>query len=125
MWYCVNKSEKSHNRICYSFVGAFRSRIRAYIIAKYFQMKEENKEIEYWTKESVVHPDPNFKQYLCPVCGNKMSSRELDKTWDWAGPHCDKCGCTGMEMFSSVMRDTPVMSGKGVFLEKLRRIVGD
>jgi len=62
--------------------------------------------------EDMEHGDPDFLQYECPECKNLMSKRELDHTWDWAGPHCNECGCTGMSMFASVVKHKPPRSGR-------------
>jgi len=41
--------------------------------------------------------------YTCNNCGFKISRQELDRTWDWAGPHCPNCGHTGIDMLSNVI----------------------
>ncbi len=41
--------------------------------------------------------------YYCPECKKTVTRKELDSTWDWSGPHCPHCGCTGVDMFSSVI----------------------
>lgn len=36
-------------------------------------------------------------------CGWVGTQKDLDKTWDWSGPHCPKCGNTGCSMMSNVI----------------------
>ena len=64
----------------------------------------------------------DLKNHKCPACGNVMTERELEHTWDWAGPHCNECGCTGMEMFTEVMKDTPVVNAQGDMIYQLSKI---
>jgi ribosomal protein L37AE/L43A len=67
--------------------------------------------------------DPDYKQYKCPACGNEVSKRELDDTWDWAGPHCNECGCTGVEMFAVVTKK-PIITGYQAIRAKFASILG-
>ena len=46
--------------------------------------------------------------YMCPECGKTSTRQEWSSAWDWGGPHCPKCGASGMGVFSSVVeQDCP------------------
>ena len=111
MWYHVNKGNKNLNRIAYNTIGCASSRIKAEYIKR--TTKKEKWE-EIWIEKKQNHSDRNFKQFGCPECNNLMSQKELDDTWDWSGPHCNKCGCTGISMFAEVTKHKPISSGRGV-----------
>jgi len=117
-WICLGDSEKHSGFSC---EVATRSYFKAKCTILWRNRKE--KDGVWYIKERPEHPDSDFKQFQCPDCGNLMSSRELDHTWDCAGPHCNKCGCTGMDMFSSVTTHAPVVSGRALLnvLEKFTK----
>ena len=121
MWYCVCEGDPEHNRIAYSVKMCTSSRILAYV--KMWKLKKEDPKWDYWVDKRKEHADPDYKQYRCPDCGNLMSKRELDHTWDWAGPHCNACGCTGVSMFTSVISE-PIMSGYQGIRAKFASILG-
>jgi transcription elongation factor Elf1 len=116
-WYWICSSDKP-NSTGFNCKEAVKSKAHANIIVKKRNIKKEKGKV-WWIRESPEHPDRDFKQFQCPDCKNMMSQRELDHTWDWAGPHCDNCGCTGLEMFVSVTEHAPVVSGAG---EATRRL---
>jgi hypothetical protein len=44
--------------------------------------------------------------------------------WYWAGPHCNKCGCTGITMFAEVTKKKPIISGYQYLKSKWVEILG-
>ena len=106
-WICYGPYE---NSIGFNCNEAVRSKIMAYATIAYRNSKE--KVGKWFVKELFEHPDPDRKQFKCPECNALMSKKELDKTWDWSGPHCNNCGCTGMVMFGAIQDHAPVMSSK-------------
>jgi predicted RNA-binding Zn-ribbon protein involved in translation (DUF1610 family) len=121
MWYHVREGDPKHKRIVFRTVTCVRSKIKAYFIA--WNLKEPGKDV--WVVADTEHADDNFKQFKCPDCGNLMSRRELDSTWDWGGPHCNVCGCTGMTMFSAVTAHKPIITGYQVAMGIFKRLLGD
>lgn len=123
MWYSVCESEPEHKRHVWSKVYTSRSRLKTYF--KCWRLKRPG--VDVWVKKDKIHPDPDYKQYICPDCGNMMSERELNNTWDWAGPHCNACGCTGMTMFSSILSQEgrKIMTGYQSIMGKFREILGN
>jgi ribosomal protein L37AE/L43A len=117
-WYWVCEkgitSEGDFTEITFGVKHCVKSKTKARILLRKYRIKAflVKEKAEFFIRESTTHSDRDFKQYLCPQCNNKMSDRELDNTWDWAGPHCSNCGCTGMSMFAEVMKDQPVISCK-------------
>lgn len=121
MWYWVCEGKPEHKRFAFNVIECTRSKIKAnYLAAK---KKTENHSLDYWVLEDVEHSDPDYKQYKCPACGNEMSKRELDDTWDWAGPHCNECGCTGVAMFAAVTKK-PIITGYQAIRAKFASVLG-
>jgi len=108
-WYWICKSNEDCE-ICFWCKEATLSKINAKFIIWWRNLQARNEDYHWFIREDGEHPDRDLKQYKCPECGNLMSSAELDSTWDWAGPHCDECGCTGLTMFAAVSK--PVISGR-------------
>lgn len=123
MWYWVCESDKSINRIAYSVKGCFNIKSEAkqlmYSLA-YENASDANYDI--WIKTDEWHADRNYKQFRCPDCGNMMSQEELDRTWDWGGPSCSACGCTGVTMFAAVHEKKPIMNSRGAILSALKEV---
>lgn len=109
MWYWICISDKP-NAICFSSDTCYSTRIVAEVNRLLVQKSHPDEAV--WIYESPNHVDRDYKEFRCPDCDNLMSQNELDRTWDWAGPHCNKCGCCGMTMFASVMEKTPVVNGR-------------
>lgn len=110
MWYWVCEGLKEHRRIAFNVIECTDSKIKANLLLIKKKNKNTNQNVEYWIREDVEHWDRDYKQYRCPECGFEMSKRELDDAWDWAGPHCINCGCTGVTMFQAVMKK-PIITG--------------
>ena len=108
-WICFGENP---DHCVFSCKEATRSKTKALAIVAKRNISE--KDGVWYIKSRPEHPDRDFKQYQCPACKNLMSDRELDATWDWSGPHCDECGCTGMNMFSAVTEHAPVISGRNI-----------
>jgi hypothetical protein len=106
-WICYGQSK---NSIAFNCKEATRSEIVAYAIVAYRNYSE--KVGKWFVRKDFEHPDRDIKQFKCPECETLMSQNELNQTWDWAGPHCNNCGCTGMTMFAAVQEHAPVISGK-------------
>ena len=121
MWYHIN-SYPEKGSCAFSTRYCVSSWVEAQLLKIKCQRNEPDDYIEI--RKDTKHADRDFLQYECPECKNLMSDRELDATWDWAGPHCNECGCTGMAMFASVQKDQPVRSGKGE-LDRLEKQVKD
>jgi len=103
MWYWICRGHGDTD-VVFRTKGACRIKLQAYFLLlkeKLFGKQIEGNDKLFIRKEG-THPDRDRPQHQCPACGNLMSDKELDDTWDWAGPHCNECGCTGMEMFSAV-----------------------
>lgn len=115
MWYWVCQTEKDNNgkytEICFNCLECYSSKIYANLILFIKKLKTD-KFTHWFIREDSEHCNRDYPQYDCPNCGNLMSKKEIDKTWDWAGPHCNNCGCTGMEMFAHVSRFKPIISGR-------------
>jgi hypothetical protein len=125
MWYWVCEGNKKNNRIAFTVKHCVANIIKAEALVKVLKYKNrDDKDYDIWIHKSLEHSDPDFKQYVCPNCGNKMSKKELDNTWDWAGPHCNKCGCTGMDMFQAATMYRPIMTGYQSLMNKYRMILG-
>lgn len=46
--------------------------------------------------------------YRCSECKEFSSNEAWSRNWDWAGPHCPKCGSGGMGQFANVVeQDCP------------------
>ena len=120
MWYWVCEGDPDHNRIAFSVKACVRLWIHAHML----KMILKRPGVDVWIRKDPEHSDPDYKQYGCPDCGNKMSKRELDATWDWAGPHCNACGCTGMSMFAAVTALKPIMSGYQGIRAGYAKIIG-
>jgi hypothetical protein len=46
--------------------------------------------------------------YTCPSCKTQLTKEEVDRNWDWGGPHCPHCGSEGMSMFADIIeQDCP------------------
>lgn len=118
MWYHVCIAVTSDR-------GVFRTLhcTRSWLKAQYLKWKEMGPGRDVWVRRDKEHADPDYKQFLCPDCGNKMSSRELSSTWDWAGPHCNQCGCTGMRMFASVSK--PILTARQSLINAYKKILGE
>jgi len=108
-WLWVCRGNEKTGRIAFSVIKCTKNAFLAHATLRYYKWKRDG--WEYWIRKDAEHSDPDYKQYKCPECGNEMSKKELDSTWDWAGPHCNECGCTGMSMFSAVTAAKPIMSG--------------
>lgn len=121
MWYHIRKADHE-NYFVFRTEACVRSRLHAQWIKFRLKRKYPNKYIE--VKADPEHADRNYKQYECPECGNLMSYNELSRTWDWAGPHCNKCGCTGMTMFAEVMKYKPIRNNRGHIISLLKKILG-
>lgn len=67
---------------------------------------------EWFIRKDVEHPDPTFLQFKCPTCNELLSKEDLEKTWDWSGPHCKNCGETGVKMFMTVTKKPIIISRK-------------
>ena len=106
-WLCYGQYK---NSIAFNCTEATRSKLRAKAVVWKRNLLESTG--IWFIKETYEHPDRDMKQFQCPECKNLMSKKELNKTWDWAGPHCNACGCTGMIMFGAVQDHAPVMSCK-------------
>jgi predicted RNA-binding Zn-ribbon protein involved in translation (DUF1610 family) len=119
MWYHI-RAYPYKGAIVFSNLHCVDSKLKAMWLKRKEQKARPDSYIEI--KEDMEHSDPDYKQFLCPDCGNLMSKREIDKTWDWAGPHCNKCGCTGMEMFVSVVKHHPPQSSRSE-VDKLEKEV--
>ena len=66
--------------------------------------------------------------YKCDNCGEKISKEDLDRYWDWSGPHCPHCGYGGMSMFGSVVeQDCPdgIQNMRGSIYRKMKRFLGE
>lgn len=109
-WFWICKGERE-NASAFNCTEALRSKWKAKITITIRNSTRKDEGVWY-IKERAEHPDRNYKQFECPACKNLMSENELDATWNWSGPHCNKCGCTGMEMFSGVTEHAPVISCK-------------
>ena len=114
-WICYGESEDS---IAFNCKEATRSKIKAILIISKRNILESTG--KWFIKELFEHPDRDLKQFKCPDCKNLMSQTELDKTWDWSGPHCNKCGCTGLQMFTSITEHAPVQSSRNVLNKDLK-----
>lgn len=123
MWYQLCEGEKMYGRRVYNIKLCTSNKLKAMFKLVKYKSKRQDPSMEYWIKKSLEHSDPDFKQFKCPDCNNLMSKRELDYTWDWAGPHCNECGCTGMRMFSSVTLK-PIMSGYQGMMLKFEKVLG-
>ena len=122
MWYWVCEGYEGTGKVAFKVIKCLKNKQEAEkIVIK--KEKEKNKNT-YWVREDEEHSDQDYKQYKCPECKNKMSSRQLDDTWDWAGPHCNKCGCTGMVMFAEVTKKKPIISGYQHLKNKFASILG-
>ena len=121
MWYWVCKGNPEYNRGIFNTIKCTRSRLADTACMLYHRWNDRTQ--DYWVRKDVEHSDPDYKQYQCPACAHKMSKRELDSTWDWAGPHCNNCGCTGMDMFSAVTLK-PIITGYQAVMGKCRAIIG-
>lgn len=108
-WLCLGPYKDS---LAFNCKEAFRSEIKAQAIVTFRNLTEKGANGVWFVRKDVDHPDPDYKQFECPDCHYVMSERELDRTWDWAGPHCSQCGCTGLTMFAAVQERKPVMSGR-------------
>ena len=106
-WICYGQYK---NSICFNCTEATRSVIIAYAWVTFRNRKE--KVGKWFVRKDFEHPNRDMKQFKCPECGTLMSQKELDRTWDWAGPHCNSCECTGLTMFSSIQDHAPVIGGK-------------
>lgn len=120
MWYWICSGEYKD---CGVFSVAYCVKNPITAALKLRKLQREKPEEEHWIRKHKEHSDPDYKQYRCPECGNLMSDRELSSSWDWAGPHCNKCGCTGMKMFSSVTL-RPITTGYQSIMGKYRKILG-
>ncbi len=115
MWYWICRGHGDTDGVfrtkfaCKSRISAQIALIKERLFGEPISL-DPNNEDKLFIMKRKEHPDRDRKQHQCPECGNLMSDKELDSTWDWAGPHCDNCGCTGMEMFSAV--NGPVVSGR-------------
>lgn len=78
-------------------------------IKKFFRKKK----LKVKKKLNLVKTVPlnSLSFYICNACGEKITREELDRTWDWSGPHCPNCGNTGMDMLSNVIEQE---SPKGI-----------
>ena len=65
----------------------------------------------------------DIPMYKCPECGRVNGESDLEIKWDWSGPKCPECEFGGMDMFAVYMERTPIMSGKGEFVEFMERIL--
>ena len=117
-WYhvCVGDDISTDVKFCTSSI---LSAIRSMMAWRRIERKHNNK---VFIRPSKYHSDRDYKQFKCPNCGNLMSQLELDHTWDWSGPHCNECGCTGFDMFISV--NEPVISGRN-FLNKIKGYINE
>ncbi len=103
MWYWICRGHGNTD-----IVFRWKYATRNFIVARILLIKEKlqgekiEKNDKVFIRKDRKHPDRNFPQHECPACGHLMSDEELDDTWDWAGPHCDCCGCTGLNMFAAV-----------------------
>ncbi len=123
MWYWLCESEPGTGKLVFKVIKCSKTRIDVEKIKKKKEASSVNKNF-YWIKEDLEHHDRDYKQYECPECKNLMSTRQLDNTWDWAGPHCNKCGCTGITMFVEVTKNKPVMTGYQYLISKFASILG-
>jgi len=119
-WICSGKSPEHCGFSCKE--ATQNKRHAKSIIKKRNKVNKVEGEVWY-IKERFEHPDRDFKQYRCPACANLMSDKELDATWDWGGPHCNECGCTGMEMFSAVTAHAPIQNAAGKTLADCKAII--
>lgn len=113
-WLWVCSGDRDANRMCYSVVKCTKNPLVA--TTTLLNLKRKDSQHDHWVKKDVEHSDRDYKQFKCPECENQMSKRELDDTWDWSGPHCSECGCTGVRMFAAVKRLKPIMSGYQAFI---------
>ena len=121
-WLWVCSGDPNYNRSVFSVSKCTKNPILARAIL--LNLKRKEPKWDHWIRKDVEHHDRDYKQFQCPDCGNEMSQRELDDTWDWAGPHCNKCGCTGMSMFSAVTALKPIMTGYQVLKSKYASVLG-
>jgi len=108
LWVCSGDPDAS--RICFSVVKCTKNPVVA--TATLLNLKRKDPKHDHWIRKDAEHSDPDYKQFTCAECDNVMSKRQLDDTWDWSGPHCNVCGCTGVSMFAAVTRMKPIMSGR-------------
>ncbi len=118
LWVCTG--DPKNNRIAFSVVKCTKNPLLA--TATLLNLKRKEPKWDHWIRKDSEHLDRDYKQFKCPACGNEMSQRELDDTWDWAGPHCNECGCTGMTMFSAVSK--PIMTGYQALKAKYASLLG-
>jgi ribosomal protein L37AE/L43A len=120
-WLWVCSGDPDSHRIVFSVVKCTKSRTLA--CATLLNLKRKEPRYDHWIRKDVEHYDRDYKQFKCPECENEMSNNELSATWDWAGPHCNACGCTGMSMFSAVTLN-PIMSGYQGVKSKFASVLG-
>lgn len=120
-WLWVCSGDPNTNRMCFSVVKCTKNSILA--TATLLNLKRKDPKSDHWIRKDAEHYDRDYKQFKCPDCGNEMSNNELSATWDWAGPHCNECGCTGMSMFSAVTLN-PIMSGYQGVKSKFASVLG-
>jgi predicted RNA-binding Zn-ribbon protein involved in translation (DUF1610 family) len=120
-WLWVCSGDPDMGRGVFSVVKCTKNPLLA--TATLLNLKRKDPKSDHWIRKDVEHHDRDYKQFKCPDCGNEMSQRELDNTWDWAGPHCNACGCTGMSMFSAVTLN-PIMSGYQGVKSKFASVLG-
>lgn len=106
-WICYGQYK---NSVAFNCTEATRSKIIAYAIVTKRNCSE--KVGKWFVRKDCEHPDRDMKQFKCPACGGLLSQKELNETWDWAGPHCPYCKCTGLMMFSAVQDHAPVTAFK-------------
>jgi len=58
--------------------------------------KEKQNKAHWFVFGSNEHPDRDKKIYKCPNCNVELSYNDLDRNWDWEGPHCYNCGYSGL-----------------------------
>jgi hypothetical protein len=120
-WYWICKGF-GESKLAFSCEEASRSFTYAQTTVIKRNLAREEGDTDIWfVREDPEHPDHDYKQFKCPECENLMRKRELDRTWDWSGPHCNNCGCTGMTMFAGVTEHKPVISGRS-FIESVKKI---
>lgn len=107
-WLWVCSGDPKNRRMTFSVSKCTKNPLLA--TATLLNLKRKDPQSDHWIRKDVEHHDRDYKQFKCPDCGNEMSNNELSDTWDWAGPHCNACGCTGMSMFVSVTALKPIMS---------------
>ncbi|MGD2072941.1 MAG: hypothetical protein PVG65_05590 [Candidatus Thorarchaeota archaeon] len=121
-WYWVCTGNPEYNRVAFNVEYCVGSLIKAQFLKA--MLKRKYKGSDVWIRKEEEHYDLNYKQYKCPDCDNLMSKRELDRNWDWSGPHCNKCGCTGMKMFVSVLGNKKIINGYSAIMGELKQLLG-